>query len=315
MTVSECAEALRTQDNFLILSHIRPDGDALGSAAALCHALRRAGKTAVMYANPQITEHFAAMTAPYTGMLSGGEYVVTVDVAGPEMFPLGIEGGSADLCIDHHPGEHTFAPLALVDHTKASCGEIVMQVIEALCGDLTPEEASLLYVALSTDCGCFVYGNTTAETHRNAARLIECGADYHRLNKELFRSFSFSRLKLEGMIFSSLRSYHDNQINVAVVTLDMMRESGATVDDCDDLASLAGKVRGNRVSITVRELEPGVSKGSVRTDGSVDANTVCARFGGGGHKMASGCTLDVGPEELAEKLVAVIEEFWPVTFS
>ena len=120
------------------------------------------------------------------------------------------------------------------------------------------------------------------------------------------------KLKLEGFIIESLQSYRDNARNIAVVTLDMMRRSGATEDDCDDLASLAGKVRGNRVSITVRELTPGASKGSIRTDGSVDANAVCARFGGGGHKMAAGCKQNLAPEELAERLRAAVEALWPV---
>lgn len=312
MTVGECVQTLKENDQFLILTHTRPDGDTLGSAAALCSALRRAGRTAVMYQNPEITEHFMAYVAPYLGEGPENAFVISVDVAGEELFPEGFDG-KADLAIDHHPKNPGFALRGtLLNGDKASCGEVVMQVIEAMNGRLTKEEADLLYMAVSTDCGCFVYGNTRADTHLAAARLIDAGADAARLNKALFRSFSFSRLKLEGLIFSSLRSYRDNALNVAVVTLDMMRASGATEDDCDDLASLAGKVRGNRVSVTVRELGPGRSKASIRTDGSVDASVVCGRFGGGGHKMASGCTLDAGPEELAERLLGVINELWPL---
>ena len=112
------------------------------------------------------------------------------------------------------------------------------------------------------------------------------------------------------MIFATLRSYRDNQINIAVITLDMMRESGATEDDCDDLASLAGKVRGNVVSITVREIAPGRSKASVRTNELVDASAVCAVFGGGGHKMASGCTVDLPPQTLADRMLDTVNEIW-----
>ena len=227
------------------------------------------------------------------------------------MFPKGFPGKTADLAIDHHPGEHDFAPAKLLNPEKASCGEIVMEVMEALNGDLTPAEADLLYMAVSTDCGCFVYGNTRADTHRAAAHLIDCGADIQPLNKELFRSFSFARLKLEGFIYSSMRSYKDHAVNLVMVTEDMMARSGATEDDCDDLASLAGKIRGNRVGITVRELGNGKCKASLRTDGSVDAREVCGRFGGGGHKMASGCTVEMDAETLAEKLLAVVDEVWP----
>ncbi len=311
MTILECAAVLEAQQEVMLLTHARPDGDTLGSAAALCSALRRGGKKAWLYPNPQITSHFRRYIAPYLGENAEGAFVVSVDVAGTELFPKGFEGRSVPLCIDHHPGPHDFAAQKLLDTEKASCGEIVMRLIEAMYGGLTPEEASLLYIALSTDCGCFVYGNTRADTHIAAAHLIDCGADYHALNKELFRSFSFARLKLEGMIFSSLRSLRDNAVNVAVIPLEMMERSGATEDDCDDLASLAGKVRGSRVSLTVRELAGGKSKASVRTDGSVDANALCARFGGGGHKMAAGCTMDCGPEALAERLLDAIDEVWP----
>ena len=310
-TIPDVAAALRAHDGFLILTHVRPDGDTLCSAAALCSALRRIGKTAALYPNSEITENYVDYTSPYIAEdMTGLDFNVSVDVAGTEMFPLGF-AGSADLCIDHHPSNPHFAPISLVCPEKASCGEIVMELIEALCGNLTKEEANLLYIAISTDTGCFCYANTTADTLRAAAHVIDCGAENHPTNKLLFRSFSFARLKLEGMVFATLRSYRENKINVAVITLDMMRESGATENDCDDLASLAGKVRGSVVAITVRELAPGRSKASVRTNEQVDASVICGALGGGGHKMASGCTVDVGPEELADLLLQEVEKVWP----
>ena len=183
--------------------------------------------------------------------------------------------------------------------------------LKKLNGGLSKEEADLLYIALSTDTGCFCYANTTPDTLRAAAHLIECGAENATLNTLLFRSSSFARLKLEGLIFASMRSYRQHKINVAVVTLDMMEQAGAVENDCEDLASLPGRVSGNVVSITIRELAPGRSKASVRTNDQVDASAVCGRLGGGGHKMASGCTVDVGPEELADLLLQEVEKVWP----
>ena len=137
-------------------------------------------------------------------------------------------------------------------------------------------------------------------------------ADLSLLNKIFFRTKSPARLALEGMVCSSLRSYRDHAINIAVITLDMLRRAGVTEDDCSDLASLAGQVRGNRVAITVRELsvDPPRSKVSLRTDGGVDASQVCARFGGGGHKMASGCELHLPPDETADAVRRAVEEVW-----
>ena len=110
-----------------------------------------------------------------------------------------------------------------------------------------------------------------------------------------------------------MQSFRDNAVNIAVVTLDMMRQAGATEDDCEDIASLPGRVRGSRVNILVRELAEGKCKVSVRTDGSVNAAELCARFGGGGHPMAAGCTLNTDPEIAALLMQAALNEGWPET--
>lgn len=311
LTRTECAEYLRTHDNYVILTHARPDGDTIGSASALCSALRRMGKRASLFPNPEITERYKAFAAPYIEPDRTDAIHISTDIAEAKLFPIGFEG-KVSIAIDHHPKNPDFTENGLLlDGDKASCGEIVMEIIELLCGALTKEEANLIYVALSTDCGCFQYGNTRSDTHVAAAKLIDYGADIMPLNKELFRSFSFARLRLEGKVYETMRSSRNNELNTAVITQKMMEESGVTEDDCDDLANLAGKVRGNRVSVTVREQKDGKSRASVRTDGSVDASEVCAHFGGGGHKMASGCNSDMPPYEFADAIEKVVNELWP----
>ena len=310
LTMNECVQALRGHDRFLLLTHIRPDGDTLCSAAALCAALRRMGKKASLYRNPGVTESYQPLVEPYLGEAAPGDFTVSVDVADVTMLPPGWEG-AVDLAIDHHPANPGYAAATYVDGSKASCGEIVMRLILTLCGDLSKAEANLLYVAVSTDSGCFCYGNTTAETLRAAAQLIDCGAENAALNKQFFRSDSFARLRLESMVYAELQSFRDHKINVAVITREMMETSGATEDDCDDLASLPGRVRGNVVGITVRELEEDKCKISLRTNDQVDAAAVCARFGGGGHKMAAGCTLNTSPDIAAMLMLSVVNEIWP----
>jgi len=312
MDLNECAAFLRERDEYIIVTHRRPDGDTLGSAAGLCHALRRMGKKAWLFPNPEITETFL----PYVREYLAGENciystAVAADVAEESLFCRGWSGG-IDLWIDHHPLRGAPRDNAVVWSHTASCGEIIMELIESLCGNIAKEEADLLYMAVSTDTGCFVYDNTTAETHRAAARLLDAGADLPALNKPLFRYKSRARIVLEGLICSGLRVCRDDTVSVAVVTLDMLRRSGATEDDCSDLASLAGMVRGNRVAVTVRELseDPPKSKVSLRTDGEIDASKVCALFGGGGHKMASGCELDCSPEETVERVLSAIDAVW-----
>lgn len=311
MTITECAAFLRSNDGYLLLTHVRPDGDTLCSAAALCSALRRLGKTAFLLDNPGTTDKYRGFVEKYIAAPDfTPECVVSVDTADVNMLTDGFDKATAvDLAIDHHRSNSGYARETLVMPDMAACGEIVMRVIEELHGALTKEEAELIYAALSTDCGCFCYGNTTPQTLRDAAHVIEYGVNNGYYNKLLFRSFSFSRLKLEGMIYASLRSYCEHRINVAVVTLDMLEQAGATENDCDDLASLAGKVEGNVCAITIREMPDGRSKASVRTDETVNASQICAVFGGGGHAMAAGCTADMGPYELADKLVDITKEY------
>ena len=307
MNVIECAKWLKEQDNILLLTHVRPDGDTLGSAAALCSALRRNGKKAALYNNPDITEKYYKYVSAYIEDSFAYDCAVAVDVAEKHMLCSGFEGG-VQLCIDHHPSNSNYADELLLNTGKAACGEIVLDVIKALCGNVSPEEASLLYMAVSTDCGCFRYANVTAETFAAASELIGYGAQVQKLNFDLFRQVSKARIVLEGLICSGLRFYADGKVVAATVTEKMMQEAGATENDCDDIAGIPGRVEGCVLSLVVRELAPGRCKVSARSQPSFDCSALCSRFGGGGHKMASGCTVDASPDETREMLVSAALE-------
>lgn len=309
LNLNDTVKYLNENDGYLLVTHIRPDGDTLGSAAALCHILRSLGKTAFVFNNPQTTAKYRTWTDPYIapeGFVPS--VVIGVDLASERLFPIGLpEDTMFDLCIDHHPTNTGYAERLYCMPDRASCGELILLIAKAL-GALDKETASLLYIAVSTDCGCFVYGNTTADTHRAAAELIDAGADYKPLNVTLFRQQSFSRLMLEGLVFSEMRQYADGKVNIAVVTLDMMARSGATEDDCDDLASLAGRVEGSYVSATIRELAPKECKVSLRSGEAFDCSAICALHGGGGHRMASGCTIYEDVDTTRDILVREILE-------
>ena len=235
---------------------------------------------------------------------------VTVDVASSNMLGDRLQL-SVDLAIDHHESNSRFANNLLLDSSASACGEIILKVIKELCGSVSKEEADLLYIALSTDTGCFQYGNTNAASFRAAAELCDLKADVAKLNQLFFRTFSRGRIALEGAIMSSLRSYADGRITMAVITHKMVEEAGASDDDMEDLASLPGKVAGTLVSVMVKENDRGFSKLSLRSTGEVNVSEICAKFGGGGHAMASGCELDLVPDEAAEVIRAAIEEKLP----
>ncbi len=311
LTASECAAFLRENDGYLIISHKRPDGDTLGSGAALCSALRRLGKTAYCIKNQETTDNYKPYVEAYTAPEGfKPSCVTTVDVASEGLFPDGAPE-KVRLAIDHHPSNSGFAEQTCLAAERSSCGELILEIIKLLGNGVSREEAQLLYIAVSTDTGCFQYSNTNAATLRAAAELIELGADNSELNIRFFRTQSRARMKLEGMMLSGMRFYRDGKISVVTVTLDMIARAGATENDCEDLAGLAGKAEGSVVSVTVREVEPGESKFSLRSKPGVNVSDICAAYGGGGHAMAAGCTIYAEPEAALEQMLRTIDELWP----
>lgn len=166
--------------------------------------------------------------------------------------------------------------------------------------------ADALYMAVSTDCGCFVYSNVTPNAHRVAAALMEAGADYKRLNKKHFRTKTMARMRLESLIMQNMELLHDGVVAVVPISLAMLAEAGVSEADLEDIASFIGVIAGVRHSATVRELRPGECKISLRTTAELNASDVCARLGGGGHAAAAGCTMSGSVEEAKAAIVNAI---------
>lgn len=308
MDYSAAVDYIRQYDDYLIITHANPDGDTLGSASALCSALRRSGKNAFLYNNPEISDKYLEYVGKY---LAADDYkwekVISVDIASEELFPRGFSG-KADLALDHHPGNSVKTENKLLRPRYSSCGEIVYRVILKLCNDLTDEEALLLYIAISTDTGCFQYSNTNYNTLETVSKLLKQGIDSSSVNIRFFRKVSKARLKLEGLIYGSLRYFRDELICVALISRDMLEKCGATTDDLDDIASLACRADNSKICITIREREDGRSKVSIRTFDGINAIDICSVFGGGGHHSAAGCTIAANPETACEMLISVIDE-------
>lgn len=309
MTAHEAATLLELQNNILILTHRRPDGDTAGCAAALCLALRGRGKTAYVLPNEDATAligaYYGAVNAP-----AGFEpdFVVSVDIASVGLFHDSAKqyADRVDLVIDHHPSNEGFGRENCVDATCAACGELMYDICCQL-GEVTPEIARALYVAVSTDTGCFVYSNVTARTHRVAAALMDIGCDHMAVNKNHFRTKSAKRLQLEAILMNSVDLLQDGTVAIGAISLADMASIGATEDDAEDIAAFIGQIKGVCVSVTIRELKPGECKLSVRTDpAKLSATDVCALLGGGGHVAASGCTVFGTVQEAREAIYKAI---------
>lgn len=305
MNVLETAALLAQQEDLLIITHRRPDGDTVGCAAGLCAALRQLGKQAWVLPNSDITARFAPYLEPYLAP-AGVEpaFVVSVDVAGRGLFTPEAEQWlerGIDLAIDHHPSYEGFAKDCCVDPGRAACGELVYDVIRQW-GPVGPEAALPLYVAVTTDCGCFQYGNTTPATHRVAAELMDTGIDYTTVNKQLFRTKSFRRLALEGRLSAGMEFHDGGKIAIAALPLSMAAQLGATEEDMEDIAAFPGQIQGVETAVTIKERPDGGCRLSVRTTGGLNATKVCALLGGGGHAAAAGCAVS-GTVEQAKRAV------------
>lgn len=310
LTVQETASYLRTLDDVLLLTHVRPDGDTVGSAAALCRALRDMGKTAYLLPNPEITATYEPYAVPYwapEGFVPA--HVVSVDIAALNLLPDNAASWAdrIDLAIDHHGSHGFFAARTCLDADAAACGEIVHDII-ALLAAVTPDIALPLYVAIATDTGCFVYSNTTARTHRIAAALLDTGIDVGPVNKALFRTKSKTRLAMESRMAADMTLFDHDRVVVMTIPLSLRQELHATEADIEELSSLAALVEGTDCGVTLRELRPGVIKISLRTGPRVDASAVCQRLGGGGHKAAAGATVNGTMDEVRAAVLRAYQE-------
>ena len=304
----EAARRLRRMENVLILTHVRPDGDTVGCAAALCLALRKLGKTAYLLPNPGVTENTAPFMTPYEAPVDfQPEYVVSVDIAALQLLPENAKmyAGQIELAIDHHPSLEAFGQQNIVRPEAAACGELVYDIIRHLTA-MDAEIALPLYVAVSTDTGGFQFANTTAYTHIVAAALMETGIDYQSVNKRFFRTKTRKRLALEADMLTHIEYFDRDRVAFLSVPLSLMARLQATESDAEELSSLGAQIQGVDCAVTFRELGEGEWKLSVRTGDRVNATEVCRRMGGGGHARAAGCTVRAGLPEVKRQCLAAI---------
>lgn len=305
LTRNETARFLLEHDNYLILSHRRPDGDTTGSSAALCLGLRQLGKTAFVLENKEVSQRFRWLHEGLTrSKPEGNETVVSTDVASPSLLPENAQpllGGIA-LRIDHHGSATSFTDMELVDDRSASCAELIWDVLSQMNVKADRTIAEAVYVGTSTDTGCFRYANTTAHTFETAAMCAAAGARVYELNQELFETNTLARLKMQGWIVDHMKMLSDGKMAICAIPRGVEEELGVTPDDMDNISSFPRTVAGVCVAATLRETAEGEAKLSVRAVPGFDASKVTEKFGGGGHKGAAGASLKM---PLAEAALAV----------
>ena len=310
LTRSETADYLDRHDNYCILTHRRPDGDTIGSAAALCRGLRNMGKKANILNNPETTERYLPLVEGLTVDEPGdGDIIVAVDVAEDNMLPkaFGYLKNSVDLRIDHHGSGREFAPRSLVDPEAAACAEIIWDVLDELGLELDEKTAEAIYVGTATDTGCFRFANTTVHTFDTAAECAAAGVNVYAWNQLLFETNSLAKLRLWGWIAENTKLLSDGKIAVCALPKAVEERIGVNEDDMGNLSSFVRSIEGVCLAGLLRENENGC-KISVRAIPGWDAAAVCEKFDGGGHAGAAGgfirLPLDEAAKALEEAMVA-----------
>ena len=302
LTRSEVASYLERHDNYCILTHRRPDGDTVGSAAGLCRGLRSMGKNANILWNPEITPVYEPLFEGLTVKEPGeGDLIIAVDVAEDHMLPKAHSylRNSVDLRIDHHGGNREFTPKSLVDSESASCAEIIWDILGELDIQMDEKMAEAIYVGTSTDTGCFRFANTDVHTFDCAADCAAAGADVFGWNQILFETNSLEKLRLQGWMAENVKLFSEGRLAVCALPKSVEERIGVDEDDMGNLSSFIRSIEGVCLAGLLREAEEGC-KISLRAIPGYNAADVCAMFGGGGHAGAAGGFIKL-PLKEAEK--------------
>jgi len=306
--VAAILQALRSGERFLVCSHSRPDGDAVGSMLAMGMFLEQMGKRADLVTADAVPvvyralpgarniRHALRVHGPYdAAILLECDSVERARLRGLEDFFL--------INIDHHISGKMYAQLNWIDYDAASVGELVCRMVKAAGATITPEMATCLYTTLLTDTGGFTYGSVRASTFELARDLVLAGADPVAIARDVCLSTPTSKVLLLGAALNNLK--REGRLAWLWVTHRDMVRTCAAEEDCEGIVNVAVGISGVEAAVFLRELPEGNLRLSLRSKGKVNVAQIAERLGGGGHGNASGCTLE-GP--LARALDEILSE-------
>ncbi len=310
------AEILRQQQRFLVLSHFRPDGDAIGSQLALAILLKNLGKTVAAWNDDLVPTKFRFL--PHSDLITAPpataqdfDVVIVVDTSVWQR--VGVAANRIGrrhhfINIDHHVSNEKFAEINWVVPDAPATGQIVFDLIHRGGFPLTSEIATCLFAAISTDTGSFTYANTTAAALRAAAALVDAGVNVGELSRHIYQSYPYARLQLLQMALADLTLADHNRIAYYWVTNDMFQRSGAKREDIEGLIDHARSIDSVLVAVLFEELpEPNRVRISFRSKHpQVDVNSIARHFGGGGHREAAAARISCNLHEIEGRVIAAI---------
>jgi len=303
---------------FLVVSHIDPDGDALGTQLAFGAYLTDCGKEVVLVRDSDIPQKYAFLPGieqvRHTSTLPSDLKIDAVVVLEcPKAERIGSAAGFIRddvtvVNIDHHPDGDALGDINWIDATASSVGEMVFEYFDFVGYRINHKVAEQLYTAILTDTGRFRYSSTSPRTMEIAGRLLEAGASPKDICDSVYYSLPPSTMALAGKVLAGIEFYHDNRLCLLTLTKQMLKETGATPDESDGLVEFTLFSRGVQVGALLKEVNDENTKVSLRSIDGIDVSAVAAIYGGGGHRNAAGCTMPFSLEEARTRLSTCLME-------
>jgi phosphoesterase RecJ-like protein len=306
-SIGEVVEAIRSRQSFLLTSHARPDGDAVGSSVALALALEALGKQATVVLRDPVPASFRDFPAidririadrveesADAAIVLECSDITRPGLAGLDRYTL--------INIDHHLGNTMYGAVNWFDERAAACAELVADLIDALGVSWTGAIASHLYLGIVTDTGGLRYGSISMRTYETCRRIVNAGVDTPQLSRQIFESYSIGRVRLTGALLSAMTLHHDNRLAVMAFDDALLALCGATADDTEGLVNVPLGAREVVSVVMLKRQADGTWRISLRSKGSVDVRAVAMKWQGGGHRNAAGCTM-TGDQATVERLL------------
>lgn len=318
MKMIDIVQPISKCSSVALITHINPHGDAIGSSIALMHALEGMGKLVDVYCQDDVPSVFEFLIGSDRIKKPGNstkmyDLVIALDCSDVErMGDCGQIMDRADRSanIDHHISNTFYADINIVDENASATGEIVFGLINFLVKSMDKNIAEALYTSIVSDTGGFSFSNTTSKTHRIIADLIEWGANVDRISNLLFKNHSLEWVRLLGQAINSLNIYHNGQVAIMHITQEMLKNVGATEEQSDGIIQYAKDISGVELAIVLREENTSTTKVSFRSQSVIDVSALAQEFGGGGHKRASGCTINLPLIQAQESLMKAIDPYF-----
>ncbi|MGC8659128.1 MAG: DHH family phosphoesterase [Desulfomonilaceae bacterium] len=313
--IEQISSIIRRQDNFLVVTHVNPDGDAIGSLLGMYLALKEMGKTALPLLGDEFPELFGFLPGKQDICFHSDSVdffpscIVSLDVAAENRITPDISAwrGSTKLInVDHHPTNPGFGDINYVQRYANSTTQLVHEILENAGHSLSVNVGTCLYTGLVTDTGCFKFAGVTSNTFKLASKMLEPGIDSYAVTRYLFEEYAPSRLILERLMLERVETLLSGKLSLSHLDIGDFEKIGASLSEGENLVNRLRETRGVEVGCLITKISEDFCKVSLRSKGLIDVAAIASELGGGGHRRAAGIKAPMSMDKIRQRLIDLI---------